>query len=366
MRKFLLLLVICSFQIAQAQELLPGFNGMEYRQMLEIFARQSDNLPDDYEIPQPSFYHRVYRSPEVGLRNRWELWYRNDGKVGVISLRGTVADGQSWLENFYAAMVPATGKLQLNDSVVFNYHLTSDPGGMVHVGWLLGLGSLSPDILTQLKESYAKGIKEYIIVGHSQGAALAFLLRSHLYYLQLSKQLPSDLVFKTYCSAAPKPGNLVYAYDFDFITRNGWAFTIVNPSDWVPQTPFSVQTLNDFPAINPFTNVNGVLNSQPFFTRVYLKGKFKKLRKSTEKAQKKFEKYLGDLASKQVKKALPQYVPPKYASGNNYQRAGFPIVLQPDERYRSRFPDDPKKIFMHHLLEPYYYLSNLYYPANKQ
>ncbi|HWJ90010.1 MAG TPA: hypothetical protein VNR87_02815 [Flavisolibacter sp.] len=363
MRKTIQLLLLCSCQLLNAQELLPGFDGKEYREMLGIFSRQADSFSAAIQIPVPAAYHRIYRSPELGLKNRWDLWYRNDNKVGVISLRGTVADGRSWLENFYAAMVPATGKLQLNDSVVFSYRLASDASGMVHAGWLLGLASLSGDIISQLKNSYAKGIKEYIIFGHSQGAALAFLLRSHLYYLQLSKELPADMVFKTYCSAAPKPGNLIYAYDFDFITRNGWAFTIVNTSDWVPQTPFSVQTLNDFPPVNPFNNVDGVLKRQPIFVRLYLKGKFKNLTKSTEKAQQRFEKYLGKLASKQVKKALPQFVPPEYSSGNNYQRAGFPIVLQPDEIYRRRFPDDPKKVFVHHMLEPYYYLSSLYYPG---
>lgn len=146
----------------------------------------------------------------MGLDNRWDFWIRDD-KAGVISLRGTTAKLTSWLANFYAAMVAATG------------------------------------------------VREFIIMGHSQGETLAFLLRSHLHYLTQKGELPKDIVYKTYCSAALKPVSLYYAYDYDFLTRNGWGFTIVNTLDWVPETPFTVQRISDFNPSNPFVNVKGGL-----------------------------------------------------------------------------------------------------------
>lgn len=363
MKKIVLFFLYCLPLCVFAQTVLqPGFHGEEYRRMLQIFSRQTDLLRADYTIPAPADYKRVYRSPEVGLKNRWELWYRNDEKIAVISIRGTVADPQSWLENFYAAMVPASGRLTINDSMRFDYCLAADPAAAVHVGWLLGLAHLSPGILQKIRESYERGIKEFIIFGHSQGGALAYLLRSHLHYLQQANQLPADVFFKTYCSAAPKPGNTFYAYDFDYITRNGWAFNVVNAVDWVPQTPFSAQTLNDFSAVNPFANVDEALRKQPLFVRLYLKSRFRKMKKSTVKAQRRFQKYLGNLAYKQVRKTLPQFQAPLYVAGNNYQRAAVPVVLQPNEAYRQKYPDDPNKIFQHHLLEPYYFLSKVSYP----
>jgi hypothetical protein len=174
-------------------------------------------------------------------------------------------------------------------------------------------------------------------------------------------ELPNDILLKTYSSAAPKPGNTFYVYDYDFITRNGRGFNIVNAADWVPETPFSVQTLSDFNTLNPFVNVDGTLQKQPWLARIYLKSKFNKLKNGTRKAQKRFEKILGNDVYKQVKKLLPQLRQPVYAHNNNYQRAGVPIVLMPDNDYYTIYPNDPKKVFQHHSYAAYYRLALMYY-----
>jgi predicted esterase len=67
-----------------------------------------------------------------------------------------------------------------------------------------------PTITFQLKTEINK--KESYIMGHSQGGAIAYLLTAHLLSLQKENKIPSEIVFKTYCSAAPKPGNLHFAY----------------------------------------------------------------------------------------------------------------------------------------------------------
>jgi len=365
MRSFLPAVLVLFFSVTGAyaqQRIKPGFDIQEYLDLLSVTAQHIDSTTEE-KPALATHYKRVYRSPVVGLRNRWDLWMRDD-QVAVISIRGTTSEAPSWLENFYAAMVPATGSLTLSDSTRFAYQLSADPKAMVHVGWLTGLGYMAPTMLTQIRAQYASGIREFIIIGHSQGGALAFMTRSYLHYLIQKGELPKDLRFKTYCSAAPKPGNLFYAYDFDYITRNGWAFTIVNASDWVPETPFSLQTLNDFNPANPFHDVKAKLRKQPLPVRLYLGIVFSKLDRRTRKTQRTFEKYLGQLMSKQVRKTLPQFQPPAYSSGNNYMRAGVPIVLQPDETYRRTYPDDPNKIFQHHLFLPYYSLAKrIYQPS---
>jgi Lipase (class 3) len=307
-------------------------------------------------LPSPSHFHRAYRSPETGLKNQWELWMNADQSTGIITIRGTVAAPESWLENFYAAMVPANGVLHLNDSTQFNYCLAKDSQATVHIGWLVGMASMAPDILQKIRRYYRNGTRQFIVCGHSQGGAIAFLLRSYLYYCQQAGTLPADIIFKTYCSAAPKPGNLFYAYDFDYITRKGWAFTVVNTADWVPQTPLSIQTLHDFPPLNPFDNVDAVLHKQSLLVRWYLSNQYHKLEHSTLKAQKRFEKSLGNKVYQQIRKYLPQYRQPVLAHSNNYQRAGTPIVLKPDEAYWRKHTNDTQNIFEHHLLEPYYEL----------
>jgi lipase (class 3) len=353
----LFLLVFRSF----SQSLQPGFSYPEYIDMLEITAFLGDTVAANSPIPAPANYTMEYRSPVVGLKNRWDMWYRKDHKLAVISIRGTINELPSWLENFYAAMVPASGSLQLSDSLYFTYKLAADAKAMVHVGWLVGLGYMSPTMLAQIRLAYQRGYREFVIIGHSQGGALAFLTRSYLYYLSQNGELPADLVFKTYCSAAPKPGNLFYAYDFDFITRNGWAFTVVNAADWVPETPFSIQTLSDFNPVNPFINVNNALKSQPWLVRLFLKSRYNTLNRITRKAQRRFKSTLGDMVYKQVKKTLTQLREPPYADCNNYQRAGVPIVLLPDSAYYRQFPNSPEKIFQHHFFAPYFLLAKQYY-----
>jgi len=346
-----------------AQGLTPGFDKQEYLELLSIVSSQADTLkPGPNYLAPPKGYERIYQSPEVGLKNRWDFWLSHDRQTMVISIRGTVNNAESWLENFYCGMVSANGALKLNDSTTFVYRLAKDPKATVHVGWTIGLAYMAPDIVSRVKEQYEEhNVKNIRIIGHSQGGALAFLLTSYLKYQIEDGALPTDLHIKTYCSAAPKPGNLFYAYDYDFITRGGWAFNIVNAVDWVPETPFSLQTLEDFNQLNPFENMEQVLNKQkPFYVKWYLKHAFGKLDKSTKKARKNFEKYLGKALFKQVKKTLPQLQEPTYAHSLNYMRAGVPIVLQPDENYYKLYPDTGKNIFMHHALKPYAYLVERY------
>jgi hypothetical protein len=348
-------LLACCATPATGQVLQPGFDVDEYATMLRISANQVD-MQFRGEIPKELDYTRVYRSPEVGLHNKWDLWMSKDKSIMVVSLRGTTSDMDSWLENFYSAMIPATGSLKLDSNYTFNYKFANDPKAMVHVGWAIGTGSLAPTIVARIKEYYEKGVRQVIIEGHSQGGALSFLVTSYLHYLVEDGKLPKDITFKTYCSAAPKPGNLFYAYDFDYITRGGWAFTVVNTADWVPETPASIQTVTDFNRINPFTATGEMVKKQKWIVRLALKHVYNRLNKTLRKAQKAQQRYLGKMAYKQVKKYMPRLEKPEYTNSNNYARAGAPIVLQPGPDYYQRFPDTGNNIFRHHLFAPYYYL----------
>jgi len=348
----------------KAQTLSPGFNAEEYAEMLRVILSNADTAylqRHSITMPIANDYHLAYQAPETGLRNQWSLFVNSSNTILVINLRGTVNAFPSWLENFYSAMIPANGSLQLDDSTVFHYRFAADPKAAVHVGWALGVGSMAPAITQKIQAYYNKGIKQLLIIGHSQGGALAFLLTSYLHYQVEAHALPEDLLLKTYCSAAPKPGNLYYAYDYDFITRNGWSFTVVNAADWVPETPFSIQTTRDYTTVNPFTNVAPLLKKQPFFIRLYLKHVYSRLDKTTHEAQTTYTQYLGKTLYKEVKKYLPHFRQPVYYPSMNYMRAGVPIVLQPDEAYRKAYPDSTQHLFMHHGIQPYYELVERIY-----
>ncbi|RYD84286.1 MAG: lipase family protein, partial [Sphingobacteriales bacterium] len=242
-----------------------------------------------------------------------------------------------------------------------------DDKANVHTGWLVSLAHLAPGIVRKLNEYYKeKKVREVLVMGHSQGGGIAFLLRSYLEYARQQQLIPGDLFFKTYCSAGPKPGNMYYAYDYDFITRGGWGFNVVNSADWVPEVPFSIQTLANFNPTNVFVNTKKMLKKQKFFVRLIGNHVYNKMEKKPRKAQRRYEKYLGHKIYKiAIKKALPGLKEPDYVHDNNYMRAGTPVILLTNPAYYTLFPENPDKPFTHHMFQAYFYLLKQHYGGER-
>ena len=365
--KLVLLLIIFSITIfnnSQAQSALkPGFIAEEYRELISLTSRHLDsNIIMEYSkkiLPYPHA-KRVYISKPVGLENKWDFWVKKSG-IGIISLRGTTPSKNSWLENFYAAMIPAIGEITINNGQKFKYKLASDSNAYIHAGWLLGVASMADDIVKHINDAHRQGIKDFIIIGHSQGGALAILLRSYLEYLP--KGLPRDIRIKTYASAAPKVGNIKYAYDFDFITRGGWALRVINSEDWVPQMPFTVQQVSDLNKINPFVDIKGITKTMPFGARTYVRSAYGKMERRARKTQETYTKYLGNQAYKMCKETMPELEKPVFMNSFNYVACGTPIILMPSKSYYSYYIKNAKQsIFIHHMYYAYYYLCLQNYP----
>lgn len=353
----ILLTILLTTTIA-AQHLQPGFNKAEETEMLKIASRTAIDTANWHTItavPAPGRFSMVYRSPVVGLSNRWDLWTDQHG-IAVISIRGTIPEAVSWLVNFYAAMVPANGELMLSKTEVFKYALASNPNAAVHAGFLTAMAFLSKDIVPRVDSCYKAGMKDFLLTGHSQGGAITYLLTSYLYNLQKQHILPADIRFKTYCGAAPKPGNLYYAYDYEAMTQNGWAFNVVNSANWVPEAGISIQTFHDFNAVNPFVNAKRLLGKQKFPNNLVGRHIYNRLDKITRKAQRRYQRYMGSLTSRFVRKHLTGFTPPKYFNTNNYVRTGATVVLTADADYYKRFPDNTGNVFVHHYPAPYLYL----------
>jgi hypothetical protein len=344
-----LALALLISETPQAQ-LHPGFDPQEYVRLLEVSNRQIDTPWKNLGkmLPDPAGCHLVYRSPLVGLDNRWDFWLMGDS-VGIISIRGSIGKEESWLENFYCAMVPATGILQLNDSTMFHYKLAEDFKASVHAGWLIGMASLAPTVVEKVREYHQKGIRSFIIMGHSQGGSIAFLLRSYLYYLDKGLLGDGAITIKTYCSAASKPGNQYYAYDFDYIMRGGWALHVVNTRDWVPETPFSIQTLRDMNPVNPFAKSS-------FFSKVYLGSDYDELDGSSTRAESTYQADLGHKVFIKLKKFLPQLVEQQYVQTTAFMPAGTAVVLPPYPGYDDAFVGSALAVMVHHGLNAYYQL----------
>lgn len=340
-----------------ARQLQPGFSGNEFRKMLEISGHQTDTPWVKIWMAYPVGYTMTYRSPVSGLDNRWDLWQGKD-TTDVISIRGTTATMDSWLSNLYAGMIPANGTLNMADGKKFDYHLSNDTNAFVHIGWMIGLASLAPDIVTKINEEYKRGIRDFIIMGHSQGGAIGYLLTSYLYY-EKGKSIPADIRIKTYASGVPKPGNIFYGYDFDFITRGGWALRVVNTVDWVPQVPFAIQTLDDLSKGSPFEKVEALHGPVKWYANHLIR----KMNRSAKHARKRFAKYLAKRTGKLVRKRMDGFPKQKYALSMSYAACGVPIILQPDKHYYELYKNDGRNIFLHHGYGPYLYLLNYHYPV---
>lgn len=358
MKKLLLFLLVSWLTVASLQaQFTEGFNKSEYLELMRITAASIDTPWNTLKL-QPMYSEIFFRSKVVGLDNQADLWLRDDGVI-VLSLRGTTQKDISWLENFYAAQIPAKGSIQLANDYRFDYHFADESRAAVHVGWTIGAGFLLRELLPQLDSCYRAGARYLLVVGHSQGGALSFLVTSQLRYWQKQGKFPADWQLKTYASAAPKPGNLYYAYDYEQLTYGGYGISVFNPLDWVPEVPVTVQTQTDFNPTNPFGDVKNVLKKQSFPKRLALNYGYKRLTKPTRRAQKNYTKYLGKTASSMLKTALPGYVAPVYVPSTMYMRAGSPIILTPDAAYRQERMDPSKNVFLHHMPEAYYKLAEL-------
>ena len=340
----------------QISELEPGFNRDEFLNLFRMSARQLDTPFVKMRTPAPHAYTMAYRSAAVGLENRWDLW-EAEGLPPVISIRGSTPSPISWMENFYAAMLPAEGTIKLGNSAAMNYRFSKNKDAGVHTGWLIGTVALSEDIFRFMHESIAKGNKSFYLVGHSQGGAIAFLLNAWIHELIEDGMFPADLKLKTYGSAAPKPGNLQFAYDFERKNQLGWAFNVLNPEDWVPETPPSVQTHFDFSATNPFSNSRILKKGRKPHEKIAVSYLHRKLTHNSKKAQRKYRKYLGYKIEKPVRKHLKGLFIPEYLETSNFIRCGTSIILQPDAEYYSRYPKTSTDLFIHHFHEPYRYLA---------
>jgi len=232
--------------------LTPGYDRNEAISLLSLCAFVEEGAPQP-PIPDPrTDWDLQFDSPVMGsFDNKWQLWRKKNNGPFAIALRGTVNKTGSILEDLISLMAKAEGALTVS-SVRCDYKFAADPEAGVHLGFALGTLLLVTDpangILAQLARSVPAGSEVYI-TGHSQGAAMATLLRSYLHYAAAPNHS-----FKTYVYAQPKPGNDHYAEEFEALfCTPGLAFRVTNTLDWVAQVPFTLQFPQDIDKPNPLS-----------------------------------------------------------------------------------------------------------------
>lgn len=299
-----------------------------------------------------SKYKLLYESKYYKMDNTWQLWQKNDNAV-VINLRGTTRKSISWLENFYAVMIPAEGVILLPDSQEFNYKFADDKRAAIHAGWAMGVGFLISDVLEKIKEANSKGIYSIYITGFSQGGALVHLLRAALEYMP-EEQFSSKNNIKVYAFASPKPGNRFFAYDYaSYTSIKNPSYTIINKADWVPQTPFTVQSPDNMSKVNPFIALENNEFNIPFFKRMYIKRKYYSIKNPINKSQKRLKKSLGYSVKKQIVKKVGKYNTPEYIKSSAYFPVGIQVILK---GWEGDVTDEKLRVFWQHLPAHYYFL----------
>jgi len=355
--KTLIIIFFLSFTSRAENHILsPNFLIDEYIVTLKMNFCQYGTITDSM-LCKPSEWQRVYRSPIVGMDNRFDIWQRDNDSLMGISIRSTTPRTISWMENFYTAMIPAFGKLKINDSIYFDYFFAEKTDAAVHIGWTYALGAMERDLLQQVKYFYDLGMREFLIFGHSQGGALSYLTFAHFHYLQKQGKLPKDIRFKMYSSAGPKVGNIHFAYDFESYTPLIWAFNVINPEDWIPLMPFTVQTADDMTSTQPFMYIKKGMKTLKLPSRLAIGIAYNGLNKKTKRARKSLIKHLGKRVGKQVHKSRPQFGRPNFHHSQNYCRTGNHVILKTFDAYFKIYPKESGDIFIHHMLEPYLMLA---------
>lgn len=358
MKSVLVTILMMLSGVSISAQLVSGFQKEEYLECLRIASHFRDGMIDDkYKCDKPQSYQRLYESPSMGFDNKWELWENKEKRVFLISIRGSVPTMTSWLSNFHAGMLPAQGKYHIGED--YKYRLCDDPKALVHAGWLGSVLALSKDIEAKIDSCYKTGLRDCILTGHSQGGAICSLLTAYVLQRQKDGAIPADLKFKTYCSAAPKPGDYLFAMHYERMTRGGWAFNVINADDWVPETPLSIQTPDDFNETNPFSRVDDMVKTADMkgTDRMKVKMLMRILRKPTRKSEAKLTKYLGYTMSDMLRKLGIDYQTPELEKCANFQRAGTTIVMMPDEAYHKKHHRDAEDLFEHHMFGAYMELA---------
>ncbi len=324
--KLKLILLILLFSQLTFSQIKSGFVKEEARDLIALFCSYTflELYGSDKDIV-PKGYKKRYTSHTYALDNKFQVYSK--GKIGVINLRGSTDKKPSWLENLYVSMIPTKGIVEI-ENVKYPYDFNMHDSAAVHSGYLLGVTYLLNDLLPQLKLLNAEGIYDIYITGHSQGGALAQVLRVYLDNLN-STELSKKNRYKSYAFASPKIGNKEFTEDFNRMYKNETSFNVVNSEDIVPTLPLSYSD-KSFVTKNEIKNWIFDSKNHKMSDRVgdgevrAFKGKIKQL-----------SHVLGNRTGHQIKKNYSDVVLPDEVRDINYKKVGKMVSISPSEYPKS-------------------------------
>jgi hypothetical protein len=336
----------------------PGFNNTEAESLIALLSNLEGAPPPPLDVPPiPANWTLIYDSPVIGVfDNKWQLYQYSENQVTqyAILIRGTVDAAGSIIDDLLAVMIPATGSITV-DSITLSYQLAADPLSGVHLGFALAALILLYDPVSGILVQSLKHVpigSDVFVAGHSQGAAIATIVRSYLNYSLFQKL--ANYNYKTYLFSQPKPGNDHYGNDYEFVaSQNGLGFTLANTQDWVWQVPFTFELPGDLNTPNPLSVL-----SLSHLSLDLVEGMLHRLKEHTAIAQiAKHTPQAQTLADALKAQNLPETAPAA-VSWNipilhtlNFMNCGAPIILQ---GIPGSNPCDAKDFFWQHHAAMYY------------
>lgn len=311
----------------------------------------------------PKGYEKVYQSGAIGLDNQWQMWkYKN---YAVINLRGSTSEQISWLGNMYAAMIPANGEIILPGDEHFKYKLSINSNANIHSGWTLSMAFMANDILQHIKMLNYEGIHHFIITGHSQGAAIAQLLRAYLENLPDSK-IDKKNKFKTYVFASPMVGNISFVDEY-YQRFGETSFIINNPIDPITKMPFTIDKKSMFDLKDISEHL--IDTNKNYLETIAYRAIGKVLFGNPDSA---YIDKAGENVYQQLRKSIGPFSMPPYQLDMNYKTMPNPIYIGPfreaeikNKRYISKFNLNPEQSFFQHKPYLYFlYLTKTYFPED--
>lgn len=316
MKYLLALFLLTPFSCAEAQ-IKPGYDPAEAVDMVALcnsftFLKEEN---DDSEII-PKAYEKIYDSHSIGLDNRFQV-YRKEETAAIV-IRGTTANPTSWMANVYSALIPADSVVMI-DSVPHPYTFALVKGAAVHSGYALGVLLMSEDIVGQIRTLNTAGVRDFYITGHSQGGALATLLRAYLEYLP-AETFAVQNNYKTYAFAGPMAGNAAFAAEYNKrFAENGTAFRLENPNDMVPAFPGNMREGAN--PVSMFGNQSGGNDMRNIFLALL----FRQFSDSLSS----FANRMGEMVLQQLSQNVGKIVMPQYVDDYSYRPAGEQIIVDP-------------------------------------
>jgi triacylglycerol lipase len=256
MRNFLFTITWITFLFAanhtHAQQEIPK------KELIEMMAlNTSYTFLDLYQSDSriiPRGYRRVHQSSPTVLDNVYQIYRTADG--AVINFRGSTSNPNSWIENLYSAMIPASDTLTLKDKRII-YSFAKQPKAAVHTGYAIAILLIGEELIEQVNQLNQSGIYRIVFTGHSQGGALADMARAYFENLPAGQIHPSTQ-FYTYSFASPMCGNHYFAVEYNYrFASNGTSYRIINPQDIVPSFPLNFENANPFSKENILAWITG-------------------------------------------------------------------------------------------------------------